>query len=453
VTRRVTAAPAPGAIRPFHAPALRRTRLANDVVVLAAEHGELPLVTAAVVLDAGGAGEGRDAAGLATLTVNAVDAGTRQRSAAELAEAFERIGAQLNASATWDAAVVDVTVAAARLEPALELLAEVVREPSFPAQEVERARGEQLAEVMQRRTEPRALASDMAMRFIFADTSPYARPLLGARRDVERLTADATRTFHVRRFVPHGSAVLVVGALEHTDTTALVERFFGDWQGEPPDATPLHVETGTAATTIYIVDRPGSVQSEVRVGHVGVERSHPDYFALEVMNSLLGGAFTSRLNMSLRERHGFTYGARSGFVYRRQPGPFIIQTAVATDVTAPAVAEILAELRGLRDGGATEPETAAARDFVAGVVPLQLQTTEQIASRLSEIFIHDLGDDYLAHFQAGIRAVTVDDVNAAARRHLDVDRLAIVIVGDAAAIEAPLAALGVGPVRHVPAED
>jgi zinc protease len=442
--------PAAGTIRPFAAPAVLRETLGNGLTVLAAEHGALPLVTAAVVLDAGGAAEGggeEASAGVATLTVEALDAGTSRRNAAALADAFESIGAELHTHASWDAAVVQVTVAEARLEAALALLAEVVREPSFPEDEVARVRGEQVAEIVQRRTEPGALASDAALRFIYDARSPYARPLIGTRASVEALRARDAAAFHRRRYGPAGAALLLAGTSAGRSARALAEHCFGDWPSAANGASAeVPAAAGTARTTIYVVDRPGSVQSEIRVGHVGVPRRHPDYFALEVMNSLLGGAFTSRINMNLRERHGFTYGARSGYAYRRGPGPFMIQTAVATDVTARAVEEILKEVRGLRTDGAMADETAAARDYVAGVVPLQLQTTEQIAARLAEIFVHRLGDDYLARFQAGIRGVSVDDVDRVAREQLHTDRLAIVIVGDADAIASPLEAIGAGAV-------
>lgn len=446
--------PEAGTIRPFHAPVVRRETLASGLTVLATEHGDVPLLTAALVLDAGGACEPAASAGVASLTLESLDAGTARRNAAELAEAFERIGAELQTHTSWDAAVVQVTVAAARIEAALELLAEVVRAPSFSEDEVTRVRGEQVAEILQRRAEPRALASDLALRHIYATGSPYARPLIGARATVEALAAADAAAFHRRRFGPVGSALVLSGALGGHHAADLARRFFGDWQGEQNASTPtVTTEPGTTQTTVYLIDRPGSVQSEIRVGHVGVPRSHEDYFALEVMNSLLGGAFTSRLNLNLRERHGFTYGARSGYAYRRAAGPFIIQTAVATDVTARAVEEILREIATLRADGADEDETAAARDYVAGIVPLQLQTTEQIAAHVGEIFVYDLGDDYLARFREGIRAVRVDQVNRVAREHLHEDGLAIVIVGDADAIAAPLEALDCGAVVRAPADE
>jgi predicted Zn-dependent peptidase len=197
---------------------------------------------------------------------------------------------------------------------------------------------------------------------------------------------------------------------------------------------------------MHIVNRPGAVQSEIRVAHVGVDRRHPDYFALRVMNSVLGGAFTSRLNLSLREKHGFTYGVRSGFAFRRAPGPFVIQTAVATEVTTRAVQEIVKEIRLMHDEAATDIEVDDARDYLAGIVPLEFQTTEQVSARFADLALHDLPDHYYSHYRDGFEAVTTAEVARAARTHLKPDALTVCIAGDASAIRDELAATGLGEV-------
>lgn len=442
-----TQPPAPGPIRPFAFPRLERRRLGNGLDVIAARAGDLPLVTAALVVDAGAAADPAGKAGLAHLTALALETGTRARSAEEVAWAFESLGVAFEAAATWDAAMLEVTVPAERLESALELFAEVVRSPVFPEHEVARLRDEQLALILQRRKEPRALASDMAARFIFAPDVPYARPLVGTTASVECLTRDDVEAFYRAHYMPNASALILVGAIDIDEAERLALRFFGDWPKSARSVTDFDVVRAVRETTVYVVDRPGSVQSEIRIGDVGVERHHPDYFPLLVMNTILGGAFTSRLNLSLRERHGFTYGARSAFAFRRRPGPFIVQVAVATDVTARAVEEALKEIALLRDMGATDEETSAARDFLAGILPLELQTTEQLAARVADIVIFDLPDSYFQDYRARLATITPDDVHRVARTHLRSDRLAIVVIGDADQITEPLRALGVGPVE------
>ena len=324
-----TQPPPPAPILPFAFPRIARDSLKNALVLLYARHGALPLVTAALVVDAGAAGDPTRKAGLAHLTANALETGTRTRTAAEIAWEFERLGVEFDAEATWDATVLRITVPAARLEPALALFADIVRHPSFPEEEIERLRHEQLAEILQRRKEPRALANDMAAQFIFGRDVPYARPLIGTTASVQGLTRDDVRAFYETHYLPNAAALILTGAIDPDAGRALARRHFEDWPAGQPETAEFEVVPGVDTTTVFIVDRPGSVQSEIRIGDVGVARHHPDYFPLLVMNTILGGAFTSRLNLSLRERHGFTYGAHSGFAFRRRPGPFLIQVAVA----------------------------------------------------------------------------------------------------------------------------
>ncbi len=444
--------PTPGPVRPFGLPHVDRDELANGLIVLSARHGRLPVVTSALVLEGGAAGEPPSKAGLAYLVANALEAGTRGKSADEVAWALESIGVEFQADARWDAAVLWVVSPRERLESALELFAEIARAPAFRVEEVERLRDEQLADILQRQKEPRALAGDMAAHFIFGREVPYARPLVGTSATVRDLGPADVEAFYRGWYAPRGAALLMVGDIDPADARALADARFGDWTGRPQPRPEFQVTPGVERASIFVVDRPGSVQSEIRVGDVGLERGHADYFPVQVMNSLLGGAFTSRLNMSLRERHGFTYGIRSGFAFRRRPGPFLISTAVATDVTARAVEETLREIHRVRDELAPADEVAAARDYLAGTLPLELQTTEQLAGRLADLVIYDLPDDYFDRYRERILAVTPEEVQRVARAHLRPDRLAIVIVGAAAAIVPGLEQLGIGPVQVHSAE-
>jgi len=439
--------PAPSSIRPFRFPRIERRSLANGLRILSARNGDLPLVTAELVLDAGAAAEPSDTAGLALLVADALETGTHERTADQLAWDLEHLGVELEASAGWDAATVRMSVPRERLEPAMDLFAAIIRGAAFPEREFERLRQQQLATILQRRKEPRALAADEAVRFIFPADVPYARPIVGTRHTVERIDRDDAERFYAARFRPAAAALVLVGDLDADTALAHAERVFGEWNGERPAPVDFDVRPAVERTTVFVVDRPGAVQSEIRIGRVGVARHHPDFFALLVMNTILGGAFTSRLNMSLRERHGFTYGARSGFAFRRKPGPFIVQAAVATDVTARAVEEALREMRLLCEEGAGDDEVAAARDYLTGILPLELQTNEQIAARFADLFVYDLPDDYFQHYRDQIARVSPDDVLRVARDQLRLDELAIVIVGDAGAVTPALRDLGVGPVE------
>lgn len=444
-------APAPGRPRAFDFPEVTRDRLDNGLSVLHARQGDLPLVTLTLVVQAGGAGEPADRAGLAILTANALASGTATRSADEIAWAIESLGIHLDTQASWDAAFVRMTVPTDRLHEAAELFADVVRRPSFPDAEITRLREQQLAGILQRRKQPGTLANDVAARTIFHPRTPFARPLVGLPATVGSLDRDAVAGFWASRFVPSAASLVVVGDIDRAAAVDLARRWFHDWAGTDPGEPDVPVEAALERATVVVADRPGSVQSEIRIGDVGVARSTPDYFPLVVMNTVLGGSFTSRLNMNLREKHGFTYGARSGFTMRRRPGPFVVQAAVANDVTGRAVQEALAEIARLRQDGITSEELDAARDYLIGVMPLQLQTTAQLAARLSDLVVYGLPLDYFRHYRERIAAVDAADVTRVARSHLRPDRFAIVVAGSATDVVPQLEALGVGGVRVVEA--
>jgi zinc protease len=440
--------PQPGPVREFEFPAVHRSSLPNGVVLLHAGKSDFPLVTVRAVLDAGAASERAGEEGLAWLSAHALEGGTHARSGVDLAWELERLGAQLEVWTTWDSTNVALTTRSDRVADALALLAEIVRSPAFPEREVERIRNEQLAEIMRRGTDPRSLADDASNRFIYADDATYGRPVLGLEPRIAAFTRADAAAFHERCFTPQGAAIVVVGAVDSDAALSAVAAAFSDWTGERHDAPPVRLAPRTDDTTVFIVDRPSAVQSELRIGHPGVPRGHPDYYALQLMNSTLGGAFTSRLNLNLREKHGFTYGVRSGFAFRRAAGPFVIQTAVASDVTARAIGETLAELRGIIDGGVTDDELRAARDFLAGTLPLGMQTTESLAARIADLHTYDLPANWFEDFRSNLNAVSREDVHRVAREHLQPDRLAVVVVGSAAAVEADLRSLGIGPVVH-----
>jgi zinc protease len=450
-----TRPPEPAAVKPYQFPAITRERLAGDdsPEFIFASHGDLPLVTAQVVCAGGAAAEAAHQAGIAHLTADALSTGTATRDVEALAWELESLGVDLETGASWDAATASVTVHAERLDPALALLSEIVRQPAFPEDQFARVRDEQLADILQRRKEPRALADDAAARFIFRDDVPYGRPLIGLESTVGELGAADLAAFHAAHYRGGGAALILTGSVDPGIARELADRHFGDWRGSPSAEPAFEVAPRVAETTVFIVDRPGSVQSEIRLGHVGVERLHPDYFPLLVMNTILGGAFTSRLNMSLRERHGFTYGARSSFSLRRRPGPFSVDVAVATDVTARAVQEALREIHSLREDGPTDRELTSARDYLRGVLPLRLQTTAALASRIAELFVFHLPEDYFQHYRSRIADVGREDVHRVARQAVRPDQLAVVIAGDAAQVEGPIRELGLGPVeihRSVP---
>jgi zinc protease len=239
---------------------------------------------------------------------------------------------------------------------------------------------------------------------------------------------------------------VVVGDVDAGQVRTLAETHFGEWTGVSEPRPVINTEPRRLERAIVVVPRADSVQSEIRIGHVGQSRGTSFYFPLRVLNTVLGGAFTSRLNLNLREENGFTYGVRSRFLLRREAGPWCVSAAVGTDVTADAVREALSEITTLVAEGPTEEEVSAARDYLAGVFPLQLETTGQIASQIAEMLIYDLPDDYYADYRDRIRGVTLEEAGEAARQCIRPDEMTVVVGGDPDEIEGPLEALGWAPV-------
>ncbi len=445
-------APASGPIRNFDFPEVERRSLSNGLDLRVCKLSRLPVVSLNLFFAAGESGLEESRAGVAVLTGDALEGGTLERSGSELAEALERIGARLGVSTGWEGTSVSMSCLADRLEEAFGLLAEAVLEPSFPEDEVDRAREQQLAAIRQRAMDPGALASMEASRRYFAAGIPYARPQSGTLESIAPVTRERLAEFVAATYRPHEGGLIVAGDLDPDEIEAMANHRLGAWVGAPPEANEFSVEPATRERRVWIVHREGSVQSEIRVGHVGTDRATPDYFPLSVGNMLLGGTFTSRLNLNLREENGFTYGVRSGFGFRSRPGPFSVSTSVGTDVTGPAVREIVRELEQLVEGGPTDEEVAASRDYAAGVFGLQLETAGQIASRISQLVVYGLADDYYHTYRGRLRAVTTADVAAATRAHIRPAEVQVVVVGDAEQIMAPLEALQLGPVEVVGVE-
>lgn len=441
-----TGAPPPGAIRPYEFPAVERGRLDNGMELRVVHKPAFPIVTAMVVIRAGetAAPEGRG--GLAVLTGDALEGGTVHLGSRQLAKELEAIGASFGVSAGWDSTTAALSCMADHLSGALPLLADMVRSPAFAHSDFERYRAQRLAAAAHRRMDPASLAADAHARFVFAEGDTYARPLAGTGSSLGGLGPADARAFAGSRYAPTQAALVVAGDIQPAEALALAERSFGGWSREAGPAPRANESARRAGRSVHLVHRPGSVQSEIRVGHVGVARSVEDYIPLTVLNLILGGSFSSRLNLNLRERNGFTYGVRSSFATRRGKGPFAVSTSVENAVTGAATEEIFREIEGIVDEGPTGEEVEAATSYLAGVFPLRLETTGQIASRVAEMVVYDLPADYYRTYRDHVRRVTREQAAESARRHIRPDALCTVVVGDADAVAGPLEALGIGTV-------
>jgi len=440
--------PVPGTPRPYAFPSVATHRLANGLTILIADLPGRPLISASLIMHNGASDEPPGLGGATVLAARALSEGTEHYDAMGLVEASERLGASLHAEAGWDAMSAGVDVPAARLPAALELLAELVLRPTFPASEVERLREERLNDLLQAKADPRRRAEEAFIDTIYAPESPYHRSAGGTRETVERLGPSELRTAYERGLDPARATLIVAGDVGATDVPAVVADLFGGWTraAGATDGGAIDDTGRSGGRLIRVIHRPGSVQTEIRVGHAGLPRRIPDFHAVSVMSAILGGLFNSRLNMRLREEKGYTYGAGAGFDLRRGAGPFSARAAVNTDVTVPALQEMLGELSRMRDEPPTPAEVTAARDYLIGVFPLRFETAGAVGGALGGLVVHGLTVEELVTYRERIEAVDGAAIAAAARAHLHVDDAAIVLVGDADAFGADLEAAGLGPI-------
>lgn len=448
-----TLRPTAGTPRPYEFPPVERFTLTNGLQVVVAPIHRLPVVSVLAVVNAGASGDARGREGLALLTAAALAEGTIQRDGPALADAFERLGTAIDSGGDWDAATVELTVTPTRLQQALALLAEVLMMPRFADGDVERLKTERLAELLQQRVEPRGLADERFARAVYADASRYARAAGGTPASVRQLDASHVRAWHAAHYGSAATTIILAGDVSADAAHAMVTAHFGAWSRSAPISATVETTARSATRGVHIIAKTDAPQSELRVGHVGLPRRHPDYFAVVIMNAVLGGLFSSRINLNLREEHAYTYGAHSAFDWRREAGPFVVGTAVKTDVTDAAVREIVREIDRIRETEVTAQELQLATRYLAGVFPIRYETTDAVASALMLATVHSLPNNYFTTYREQINAVTQRDVLEAARAHLHPEVLQVLAVGNAPAITEPLSALNIGALTVTDADE
>lgn len=426
-----TAPPAPGELRAFRFPPFLRRTLPGGLTVYAARVAGVPLVSLELVARAGGQYDPPGKAGLSTFTASLLDEGSARRDALEIAAWVERLGGYLYSAADWDSGYLAAALLAEHTAAGLDLLAEVALTPTFPEAEIERIRKQRAAELLRRGSDPSSQADDRLNEMIYAGT-PYGAPLLGREDTLASLVRDDVVAFYDSHYSLAGATVIAVGDLDPEELIGDIERTLAPRPGQAlgpagPEIKPVPL----GGIAIDIIDRPGASQTELRLGHAGVRRTDPDYLALAVLNMLLGGKFTSRINLNLRERHGYTYGASSRFTGRLGPGPFIVDAAVSTASTGAAAKEVLGELRRIREELVEPHEMEETVSYMIGVYPYTLQTIGDVAKRLEVLAVYGLPDDHYDGYTERLAAATREQLLAAAQRHLHPDRIAIVAVGPA----------------------
>jgi predicted Zn-dependent peptidase len=446
--------PKPGPARPLTLPALERLSLSNGLPVVLVGMHEVPVVEVVLVVRAGAVADPAGREGLAHMTAEMLDEGAGGRDALAQADAVDYLGATLETGADWDASTVRLQVPVARLDEALPLMADVALRPDFPEGELVRLRKEALTDLLQARDVPGRIASRALAEAVFGTAHRYGRPEAGDGATLSVLSTADLRAFHAERYAPPAATLVVVGDVSVTSVLPLLEKAFGGWpkQAGAPPAPAVPAPPQLKGRTVWLVDKPGAVQSSIRLGRVGASWADPRYAATEVMNTLLGGSFTSRLNDNLREQHGYTYGARSVFARRLTAGLFLAAADVQTDKTAPAVTEFVKELTRIRTP-ATPGEAERARSYAALGYAAEFETTEQVARHTVEKVVYGLPDGFFEQFVPKALEVDTAAIQKAAEAEVDPRRIALVVVGDRSKVEAPLRALNLGPVRNLTVED
>ena len=444
--------PAVGPAPKFAPPAVVRRNLSNGLEVLVAERHELPILSLNLVVKGGETLVPAGKHGLASLTAALLTEGTATRDTIALAGDLAEIGASLDATGGLEESSLSLTTLTRHRARGLELFADVLLHPSFPARELDRLRTQRLAMIRSRVDRPESVAGLVFVRLLYGDAHPYGRPDLGTLASVAAITRDDLVGLHKSLYVPEASSLIVVGDTTPEAITAELDVVLKDWKpGRPPaPAATAAVPEAPEGVTVYLVDRPAAAQSVLTVGRVGVPRGSSDYFPLTVMNAVLGGQFSSRINLNLREDKGYSYGARSRFSFRLGPGPFQAGGSVQTAVTKEALVELVKEVTDIAGKRpVTDAELAFAKDRLVRGFPARFETTSGVAGTLTELVVYNLPDDYFATYSAKVEAVPRGDVNRVAREHLNPDRMTIVVVGDRSKVEGPLKTLPFAKVINV----
>lgn len=436
----------------LHLPDAWRTTLDNGLEVIVFEKRQVPIVQIDLMVKAGSAFDPKNKTGLATLTAAMLDEGAGSRDALALADAIDYLGAQLSTSAGFHTSRVSLNTPASRLDAALGIMADVVLRPTFPQAELERQRKQRLTNLMQAHDRPNVIASVLFNRVLYGKKHPYGAASTSDEKALRAIQTADLQKFHSSYFAPNNAVLIVVGAVSPEEIMPKIKSAFAGWaRGEVK--TPKWPEVKQVGKrTIYLVDRPGSAQSVIRIGRIGVPRLTEDYFPLVVMNTVLGGSFTSRLNQNIREEHGYAYGAGSRFSYRPLPGPFSAGAAVQTDVTDKALHEFMRELTGILQPVPDE-ELTRAKNYVALQYPGDFETVSRISGQLAQAALYKLPKNYFNTYISHIVAVTQADVQRVAGKYIDPEKMAIIIVGDRAKIEAGIRALQLGPIKVLSIED
>lgn len=417
---------------PFNIPRAVSRKLENGLRVVVFEDERLPIVSFRLAFMSGDTSDPQDSAGLTSAMASMLSEGTENYSSAALAEKIERLGASISASSSDDFTIVSASTLDLYSSEIMALMAEMIFKPTFPENELDLYKRNTIENLKFQRSQPSFLASEQVSRMIYGD-HPYSRVSPSA-EDIDKLTREQLAEFHEKILVPNNAVLIVVGDVELESLMAEIEDHFGDWGSGKVDAVDLPELKVLDASTLTVVDRPGSAQSNIVLANLGIKRNHPDYFPVLVMNQVLGAGASSRVFMNLREEKGYTYGAYTRLDAKRMAGDFAATAEVRTSVTGESLKEFFYELNRIRDEVVSEAELNDAKNFLTGVFPIRAETQEGLTNLIVSQELYGLPDDYLQTYRDNVSAVTAEDVQRAANAYIHPDKMAIVIVGDAGEI-------------------
>lgn len=444
-------APDLGPIQPLVVPAMETFKLSNGIPVYFVRKDQVPLLQINLVVSGGSAFEKPSELGLANLTTDLMTEGAGKRDALALADEIDFLGIRLDAYAGSEFMGVNLFAPTSRVDQALDLMKDVVLNPTFPETELNRIRKSKLVSLGQNHDEARVIASTAFSQIIFGKEHAFGRGAAGTETTLKSFTPKEVKSFHTTYFNSKNAWIVVAGAIDQKTLKNKLETAFGKMKAGKSFETPKLPVPSVAGRVIYLIDKPGAAQSELRIGHAGVNRMTPDYFNLTVVNTILGGSFTSRLNQNIREEHGYAYGASSRFGFQKNTGAFLAASAVQTEVTDSAIYEFMKELNGIAE--ISEQDLSRARNYVALSFPSDFADVQSIADNIVSQIFYGLPKDYFNSYTGNILNVKLDAAVKTAKNYIRTDNLVIVVVGDKAKIEEKIKGLNLGEIKYMSIED
>jgi len=427
-------------------PKIQKAKLSNGLAVWLIEHHELPLVAMNLVIQAGSDHDPLTMPGLSSMTADVLDEGTKTRDAIQISDEIEGIGADLRVSSSTDGSSVTLRSLTKHLDRALDVFADVIVNPVFPQSEFDRLKDQRLTSLVQQKDQPTSIANNAYAHILYTANHPYGTNSSGTPASIGSMTREDLVGFYGTYYRPNNATLIVVGDVSLADITGKLEKSLSGWAGKDVPALEIPAPAAIAARHVYLIDKPGAAQSEVRIGYPALARSTPDFFPVYVMNRMLGGQFTSRINLNLREKHGFTYGARSSFNFLKGVGPFTASSGIVTDKTDSALVQFLYEIDLMREKGMTPEELTYVKKGLIGNFALNFETPAQLAGMMQNIILYGLPDDYYSTYLQNIESVTTDDVLRVSKKYLDSSKMAVVVVGDLATIRPGIEAAAIGDI-------